>query len=163
MPTFSSHAHSTSKLIQFSELPKPSTTSIIPFFEEYDDDIRPKGRSLSHFRKLWALAIEGKVAWISTDIFTPFLTEIPKNETKVILLEENYEPKVPKKNAKNNYNGRDRQFQKSQNNKSGDTKGFHRNGGDDSPYEKRYGSSGMSLCQNFRIFGVVLLTLVTLL
>ena len=92
-----------------------------------------------------------------------FLTEIPKNETKVILLEENYEPKVPKKNAKNNYNGRDRQFQKSQNNKSGDTKGFHRNGGDDSPYEKRYGSSGMSLCQNFRIFGVVLLTLVTLL
>ena len=88
-------------------------------------------------------------------------------------------PKVPKKNA-NNYNGRDRQFQKSQDSKASDTKGFHRNG-DDSPFEKRYGSSGkmkikrqfrthikcffsgMSLCQNFRIFGVVLLTLVNLL
>ena len=115
-----------------------------------------------------------------TEFFHLF-SELPKNETKVILLEENYDvPKVPKKNA-NNYNGRDRQFQKSQDSKASDTKGFHRNG-DDSPFEKRYGSSsgkirkkrqfrthikcffsGMSLCQNFRIFGVVLLTLVNLL
>ena len=71
-------------------------------------------------------------------------SEIPKNETKVILLEENYMPKVPRKNAGHHFNGRDknRQFQKSGVNKSGDTKGFHRNAGDDSPYEKRYGSSG---------------------
>ena len=73
--------------------------------------------------------------------FFQLFSELPKNETKVILLEENYDvPKVPKKNA-NNYNGRDRQFQKSQDSKASDTKGFHRNG-DDSPFEKRYGSSG---------------------
>ena len=73
-------------------------------------------------------------------------------------------PKIPRKNAGHHFNnGRDknRQFQKSSHqNKSGDTKGFHRNAGDDSPYEKRYGSSsGMSLCQNFHciIYGVLLL------
>lgn len=84
-----------------------------------------------------------KVAWIPLNVST-FFSELPKNETKVILLEEINVPKVPKKNANNNYNGRDRQFQKSQDSKAGDTKGFHRNG-DDSPYEKRYGSSGTKI------------------
>ena len=84
--------------------------------------------------------------------FFPFVLEIQKNLTQVVFANEDYNnvPKLPNneithllpdKNGK--YGNRKKQFQqsRSQTKSSSDTKGFHRNGDSESPYDKRFGSN----------------------
>merc|ERR1719367_952563 len=68
------------------------------------------------------------------------LYEIPRNQTKVILLDDNV-PIKPDVIDFDEQNNRHRFRQQSQSNsRSTDTKGFHRNG-DNSDFEKRFGLS----------------------
>jgi len=68
------------------------------------------------------------------------INEIPRNQTKVILLDDNV-PIKPDVIDFEEQNNRHRFRQQSQSNsRSTDTKGFHRNG-DNSDFEKRFGLS----------------------
>ena len=69
-----------------------------------------------------------------------FFSEIPRNQTKVILLDDNV-PIKPDVIDFEEQNNRHRFRQQSQSNsRSTDTKGFHRNG-DNSDFGKRFGLS----------------------
>ena len=68
------------------------------------------------------------------------LAELPRNQTQVILLDENHVPIKPQDDPMvNKQNGERKQLHSS----SGDVKGFHRKG-EESPYDKRYGINGSS-------------------
>lgn len=67
--------------------------------------------------------------------------ELPRNQTQVVLLDENHVPiKLQDDLMVNKQNGERKKLQSSRSN-SADVKGFHRNG-EESPFDKRYGING---------------------